>query len=73
MRAPATVRALEELGRMRRSRYFFMREMLYGEVASFHRIANIPDDPDSDPDLAIAIAIAIAAGRTHFTTVSFEP
>jgi hypothetical protein len=28
------------------SKHFCMREMLYSEVASFHGLPNIPDDPD---------------------------
>ncbi len=44
---------LTELGRMRLSDSFFMREMLYSEVGNFHRVSNIPEDPD----------LAIAAGR----------
>ena len=52
MRKPASMKALEELGRVRLSEHFFMREMLYSEIANFHGIPNIPDDPD----------LAIAAG-----------
>ena len=50
MRKPASMKGLEELGRVRLSPNFFMREMLYSEIANFHGIANIP----SDPDLAIS-------------------
>jgi len=53
MRKPATVTALDDLGRVRLSLSFFMREFLYSEVAALHGIPNIPDDPD----------LAIAAGR----------
>jgi hypothetical protein len=53
MRKPKSVRALEELGRVRLSENFFMRDFLYSEIANFYGIANIPDDPD----------LAIAAGR----------
>jgi len=52
MRKPASMKALEKLGRVRLSEHFFMREMLHSEIASFHGIPNIPDDPD----------LAIAAG-----------
>ncbi|HEX9904959.1 MAG TPA: hypothetical protein VGA77_08355 [Propylenella sp.] len=45
-RAPASVKALEELGRVRLSENFFMRDFLYSEVANLYGIANIPDDPD---------------------------
>ena len=53
MNKPATMLELEELGRVRLSAHFFMREMLYSEIGNFHGIPNIPDDPD----------LAIAAGR----------
>ena len=46
MLKPESVAALTELGRVRLSEHFFMREMLYSEVANFHGIPNIPDDPD---------------------------
>lgn len=48
-----SMQKLEELGRVRLSRNFFMREMLYSETANFHGMPNIPDDPK----------LAIAAGR----------
>jgi hypothetical protein len=53
MRKPATVRALEELGRVRLSPSFYMRDFLHSEIAEIHGIANLPDDPD----------LAIAAGK----------
>jgi hypothetical protein len=53
MRKPQSVKALEELGRVRLSPSFFMRDFLHSEIASFYGIPNIPDDPD----------LAIAAGR----------
>jgi hypothetical protein len=52
-RRPESVRALEELGRVRLSPNFFMRDFLYSEIANLNGIPNIPDDPD----------LAIAAGR----------
>jgi hypothetical protein len=36
---------LEDLGRVRLSRYFYMRNFLYSEIANFHQIQNMPDDP----------------------------
>ena len=48
---PKSVSALDELGRIRLSKSFFMREFLYSEGANFHSIPNIPDDPD----LAVAV------------------
>lgn len=53
MRRPASMRSLETLGRVRLSKSFYMRDFLYSEIGSFHRIANIPETPD----------VAIAAGR----------
>ncbi|MEO8531782.1 MAG: hypothetical protein ABI459_11195 [Deltaproteobacteria bacterium] len=41
-----SVATLEDLGRVQLSKSFFMREFLYSEVANFHGIPNIPDDPD---------------------------
>lgn len=45
-RTPQTVEALENLGRVRLSRSFFMRDFLYSEIANFYGVQNIPDDPD---------------------------
>lgn len=53
MKKPQSMRALEEIGRVRLSPNFFMRDFLYSEIASFYGLSNIPDDPD----------LAIAAGR----------
>ncbi len=50
MDKPASVADLAALGRVRLSDHFFMRDMLYSEVANFHGLPNMPDDPD----LAIA-------------------
>jgi hypothetical protein len=53
MRKPQSVKGLEELGRIRLSKSFFMRDFLYSEIANFYGLSNIPDFPDH----------AIAAGR----------
>lgn len=53
MRKPQSMKGLEELGRVRLSPNFFMRDFLYSEIASFYGIPNIPDAPD----------LAIAAGK----------
>lgn len=45
--------ALEELGRVRLSRNFFMRDFLHSEIAAWHGFQNLPEDADA----------AIAAGR----------
>ena len=52
MRSPKSVAALEDLGRVRLSQNFFMRDFLYSEIANLHGLPNIPEDPD----------LAIAAG-----------
>lgn len=46
MRAPTSVKALEEFGRERLSKSFFMRDFLYSDIAVIAQIPNIPDDPD---------------------------
>lgn len=53
MRKPTNVLALEDLGRVRLSKSFFMRDFLYSEIGNFHGIPNIPDNPD----------LAVEAGR----------
>jgi hypothetical protein len=62
MRQPKSVKALEELGRVRLSKNFFLRDFLYSEIAAVHGLANIPDDPD----------LAIAAGKMLCETL-LEP
>lgn len=46
MRAPQSVKALEELGRVRLSKSFFFRDFLYSEIANFYGMPNIPENPD---------------------------
>ncbi len=53
MRKPKSMRGLEELGRVRLSQNFFLRDFLHSEIAALHGFSNIPDDPD----------LAIEAGR----------
>lgn len=55
MRQPQSVKGLEDLGRVRLSPSFFLRDFLYSEIAAMHSIPNIPDDPD----LAIAAGTAL--------------
>ncbi len=50
---PKSVKSLEDLGRVRLSEHFFMRDMLYSEIANFYGVQNIPEDP----------CLAIMAGR----------
>ena len=47
------MRGLEDLGRVRLSANFYLRDFLYSEIANFYGIPNIPEQPD----------LAIAAGR----------
>ena len=51
---PKSVKALEELGRVRLSDSFFMRDFLYSEISQIEGIPNIPENPD----------IAIQAGTS---------
>ena len=46
MKPPATVAALNDFGRERLSRSFFMRDFLYSDIAAIHGLRNLPDDPD---------------------------
>ncbi len=46
MKRPKSVQSLTDLGRMRLSKSFFMRDMLYSEIAALHGLQNVPDDPD---------------------------
>lgn len=41
-----SMQALEVLGRVRLSENFFMRDFLYSEIANFHGLRNVPDDPN---------------------------
>ncbi len=62
MKMPRSVKGLEDLGRVRLSASFFMRDFLYSEIANFYGVPNIPDDPD----------LAIAAG-TRLCEELLEP
>ena len=52
MKKPTTVKALEDLGRVRLSKSFFLRDFLFSDIAAINGLANVPDDPE----------LAIAAG-----------
>ncbi|MEO5867296.1 MAG: hypothetical protein ABIS14_03490 [Sphingomonas sp.] len=54
--------ALTDLGRTRLSKHFFMREMLYSEVANAYGLSNAPEDPD----------LAVEVGR-HLCEQVLEP
>ncbi len=62
MRKPGSMRGLEELGRVRLSANFYMRDFLNSEIANFYGIPNIPEHPD----------LAIAAG-TRLCDALLEP
>lgn len=62
MRKPASMRGLENLGRVRLSRHFFMRDFLMSEISAFHGVPNVPDKPD----------LAIENGRA-FCTELLDP
>ncbi|MBB6508017.1 hypothetical protein F4695_001349 [Rhizobium soli] len=53
MRKPNSMKGLEELGRVRLSENFFLRDFLFSEIAAVYGMSNVPDDPD----------LAIEAGR----------
>lgn len=62
MKQLKSVAALDDFGRVRLSKSFYMRDFLYSEIANLHGIPNIPDDPE----------LAIAAG-TRLCTELLEP
>jgi hypothetical protein len=41
-----SVKALDDFGRVRLSKHFFMRDFLFSDIASVHGFNNVPDDPD---------------------------
>jgi hypothetical protein len=53
MRVLRTVEALEEFGRERLSKSFFMRDFLFSDIAAVNGLLNVPQNPD----------LAIAAGK----------
>src|SRR5258708_789647 len=62
MKAPRTVEALNDFGRIRLSRHFYMRDFLFSDIAAVHGMLNAPDDPE----------LAIAVG-TQLCTQLLEP
>ncbi|WP_306121177.1 hypothetical protein [Roseovarius sp. MMSF_3359] len=46
MRKPGSMKGLEELGRVRLSPNFYLRDFLMSEIANFYGIPNIPENPD---------------------------
>lgn len=53
MKTVTSYSALEDLGRVRLSQNFFMRDFLHSEIAAWHGLRNVPQDADA----------AIAVGR----------
>jgi hypothetical protein len=53
MKKPESVAKLEDLGRVRLSASFYMRDFLYSEIAAVHGLLNVPENPD----------VAIEVGR----------
>ena len=39
------MQTLTQLGRVRLSKSFFMRDMLHSEIAQIHGLSNVPDNP----------------------------
>jgi hypothetical protein len=62
MKAPKTVAALNDFGRIRLSQHFYMRDFLFSDIAAVHGLLNVPDKPD----------LAIAAG-TQLCEKLLEP
>lgn len=62
MNTPMSVEALEDLGRVRLSKSFFLRDFLYSEIAAKYGILNAPDDAD----------LAIEVGK-HLCEELLEP
>lgn len=62
MRPITSVASLEDFGRERLSKSFYMRDFLYSEIAAICGVQNIPDDPD----------LALASGRKLCTEL-LEP
>jgi hypothetical protein len=50
---------LEDLGRVRLSQSFFMRDFLYSEIAARHGLRNVPDHP-----AAVVFRLASAASAS---------
>ncbi|MEM9969743.1 MAG: hypothetical protein AAF762_01405 [Pseudomonadota bacterium] len=68
-RTPRTYTALEDLGRVRLSRHFFMRDFLWSEIAAMHLRHNLPDDPD----LALEAGIKLATELLDPLVETFGP
>lgn len=59
MRKSASMWSLETFGRVRLSKYFYMRDFMYSEISGFHGIPNVPENPD----------LTLENGRAFCTTL----
>jgi hypothetical protein len=59
MRRPGSMRGLENLGRVRLSKHFFMRDFLYSEIGNYHARQNLPRDPDLAVECGRALCTAL--------------
>ncbi|WP_324755066.1 hypothetical protein [Roseovarius sp. Pro17] len=55
MRRPRSMRGLEDLGRVRLSQHFYMRDFLQSEIGNLYGIPNIPDNPDKAIEMGRAL------------------
>ena len=46
MRQPRSMWSLENFGRQRLSKHFYMRDFMYSEINGFHGVRNVPTQPD---------------------------
>lgn len=53
------LKALENFGRVRLSKNFFMRDFLYSEVSAVHAIPNIPDNPESAIEAGKGLCVSL--------------
>ena len=63
MKPPLSVKAMEDFGRVRLSKSFFMRDFLFSDIAAIHGLSNVPDDPD----LAIAAGTRLCEESVSYT------
>ncbi len=49
------MRGLEDLGRVRLSPHFYMRDFLHTEIGNIHGIPNVPEDPDRALEMGRAL------------------
>jgi len=69
MRPITSYAMLEKLGRVRLSRHFVLRDFLYSDIAAWHGLPNLPDDPD----LMIAAGTRLACDLLEPLVETFGP